>query len=219
MGRYFHRIEISMGCRDIYIINNGFYMVLLYIIWIIMVHCVPLFAPQKQSQRRRENDRHNFAWNGRIVFFLVHTLTPTFSKKVSWKTTPNSWTSDIWVDPVALMEDDIMWPWTETLCGASKITATPCDCRATPTYIDICLGFSYFPLNLDLSEKGYLKPHMVYHCCCHKDDHLKIYRYTTFSDIHTCMHAVTHTHFVWDQPTCTFPYFPGCIMLSRCCWK
>jgi hypothetical protein len=26
MGRYFHfhRIEISMGCRDIYIINNGF---------------------------------------------------------------------------------------------------------------------------------------------------------------------------------------------------
>ena len=172
-----------------------------------MVHCVPLFAPQKQSQRRRENDRHNFAWNGRIVFFLVHTLTPTFSKKVSWKTTPNSWTSDIWVDPVALMEDDTMWPWTETLCGASKITATPCDCRATPTYIDICLGLSYFPLNLGLSEKGFLKPHIVYHCCCHKDDHLKIYRYTTFSDIHTCMHAVTHTHFAWDQPTCTFPYF------------
>ena len=28
MGRYFHRIEISMGCRDIYIINNGFYCTL-----------------------------------------------------------------------------------------------------------------------------------------------------------------------------------------------
>ena len=219
MGRYFHRIEISMGCRDIYIINNGFYMVLLYIIWIIMVHCVPLFAPQKQSQRRRENDRHNFAWNGRIVFFLVHTLTPTFSKKVSWKTTPNSWTSDIWVDPVALMEDDIMWPWTETLCGASKITATPCDCRATPTYIDICLGFHIFLSIWVCLKKGTSNLTWFIIVVATK---MTIWKYTGIQPFQTYIHACsyTHTHILSEiNRPARFHIFPGCIMLSRCCWK
>jgi hypothetical protein len=50
-----------------------------------------------------------------------------------------------------------------------------------------------FSCQFGFVQKKYLKLHMVYHCCCHKDDHLKIYRYTTFSDIHTCMQLHTHT--------------------------
>ena len=164
-----------------------------------MFHC--LHPRSSLSEDDKMTDAILSGMAGFYFFWYTHWLR-RFQKRYPGKTTVSSWTSDIRVDPVAWM---ISRDHELKLCAGHP--------RLRPNHVivgPLLLLLRYvwvftFSCQFGFVQKKYLKLHMVYHCCCHTDDHVKIYRYTTFSDIHTCMHAVTHTHFAWDQPTCTFP--------------